>query len=257
MKKIIIGILVTMGCIGYFIYDARPDGLLHVYFLDVGQGDSILIRTPKGHNILIDGGPSNGVMSELKDVLPFFDTTLDYVLLTHPDRDHIEGLLSVLQRYPVKKVMVSGVYTKSGLLKSFLKIIQDKKIVYMLADQFSDIKFDDEVTLDILFPFISNIVYMEKANNYSLITKMIYGEHEILFTGDSEAPQENILLKANVDLAADILKVGHHGSKTSSQEKFLDAVQSEYAVISLQKGNSYGHPHASVINSLQKRHIKI
>ncbi|MBI2638327.1 MBL fold metallo-hydrolase, partial [Candidatus Peregrinibacteria bacterium] len=239
MKKIFIGILSIAFSSGLLFYNGQADGLLHVYFLDVGQGDAILIRTPAGKNILFDGGPQKKVIAELKNVLPFFANTIDAVFLTHPDRDHIEGLLSVLRKYHIGRVYFTGAAKKNYFWRTFLQIIKDKKIPAQLAYGEDDIRLDDGVIIDILFPFKPDFSLKEDINNTSLIAKIIYGENEILLTGDSEALEEERLLKARVNIDADVLKIAHHGSKTSTSPAFLDAVSPETSVISVGKGNSY------------------
>lgn len=252
MKKIILAALITLFSSGYFYLSSQPDGRLHVYFLNVGQGDAILIRTPGGQNILVDGGPKNNILYELKNTLPAWDSLLDYVILTHPDRDHIEGLISVLKRYPVKHVLATGTYKKDYFSRRFFELIREKNIPLTIAHASSDLQFEPEVFLDVIFPFLQVIEFSEKTNDSSLISKLIYGKNEILLTGDSEAATEQKLLAEGVALNADVLKVGHHGSKTSTSEDFLRAVNPAYAVISVGKDNSYHHPHPSVIKKLKQ-----
>lgn len=250
MKKILLGAIVTALTSGTLFFAAQPDGLLHVYFLNVGQGDSILIRTPSGKNILVDGGPGKKVLLELNEVLPFWGSTFDYVIPTHPDRDHIEGLIPVLKRYSVKNILTTGVYKNDYLSETFLRLIHEKNIPVTFTEANSDITFDDGVTIDILFPFSQNIGRETDTNSTSLVAEVIYGEHEILLTGDADASVEEKLIAARAPIKTDVLKVAHHGSKTSSTEKFLRTVNPEFAVISVGKGNSYHHPHPSVLKRL-------
>lgn len=257
MKKILVGILSVAFSSGLLFYNGQPDGLLHVYFLNVGQGDAIFVRTPAGKNILFDGGPQKKVIAELKDVLPFFENTIDEVFLTHPDRDHIEGLLSVLRQYRVKQIRFTGAPKKNYFWRTFLQIIKTKKIPVQLADAAHDIRFDDGVAIDILFPFKPDFSLRENTNDVSLVAKIIYGENEILLTGDSEAPEEEKLLKARADVDADVLKVAHHGSKTSTSASFLNAVSPNESVISVGRGNPYRHPHPSVVKRLETYGAKV
>lgn len=250
MKKILLGAIVTALTSGTLFFTAQPDGLLHVYFLNVGQGDSILIRTPSGKNILVDGGPEKKVLLELNKVLPFWNSTFDYIVPTHPDRDHIEGLIPVLKRYSVKNILTTGVYKNDYLSETFLRLIHEKNIPVTFTEANSDITFDDGVTIDILFPFSQNIGRETDTNSTSLVAEVIYGEHEILLTGDADASVEEKLIAARAPIKTDVLKVAHHGSKTSTGEAFLRAVNPEFAVISVGKGNSYHHPHPSVLKRL-------
>lgn len=229
---------------------------MHVYFLNIGQGDATLIRTPGGENILIDGGPDRSILTELKDTLPFFDNSIDYMLLTHPDGDHISGLIYVLGRYKVKNVVFTGGY-KGKLSEAFLKKIRDKNIPVIIADENSDINLEDGVIIDVLAPSRQSIGRLVDTNNSSLIVKIIYAGKKFLITGDAEADTEEKLLRANVDLDSDVLKAGHHGSKTSSTEDFLKAVSPDYAVISVGKDNPYHHPHPSALKRLAGTNAKI
>lgn len=242
--------MIASFSVGAFFFGTRPDLLLHVYFLDVGQGDAILIRTPQGKNILVDGGPRSNVMSELTEVLPFFDRSLDYVVLTHPDRDHIEGLLSVLRRHKVSKVLITGAHKSDFLSRGFFKIISEKKIPFDIVDAHDDFFAESGVFIDVLYPFAASFKAEKVTNNLSLMIKVIYGKNEILLTGDAEESEESALVSSRTDLHADVLKVAHHGSKTSSTEKFLKRVAPAYAVISVAAENSYGHPNEGVLQRL-------
>lgn len=251
MKKYFIG-AVGAALIGFGLYlYALPDGFLHVYFLDVGQGDAILIRTPSGKNILVDTGPGNAVLGELAATLPFWDKTLDYVFLTHPDRDHVEGFFSILPRYPIGHIFITGAHKKDKISKRIFQNIRDEKIPLIIGDESADLLLDDGVTIDLLYPFFQQLRQKEQTNNNALVFMLTFGEHEILFTGDIEKETEETLVATGVNLNADILKIPHHGSKTSSTSPFLNTVTPEISVISVGKGNSYGHPHSSVMERLQ------
>lgn len=250
MKKLLAGIFLILSSSGFLFFKAQPDGLLHVYFLNVGQGDSALIRTPGGKNILIDGGPDNKVLSELGEVLPLWGNAIDYAILSHPDQDHIEGLVNVLKNYPVKHVIFAGGYKGDYYFDTFLKIIIAKNIQPIIADENSDVTLDDGVKIDVLFPFSAQLGQKIALKNFSVIVKIIYGENEILFPGDAEADEEKILLDAGVNLDADILKIGHHGSKTSTSDPFLQAVSPNYGIISVGQGNKFHHPHSSTLKKL-------
>lgn len=255
MKKITIGISSIVTTIVLLI-SGQPDGLLHFYALDVGQGDALFFRTPSGKTILVDGGPGNAVLKELDGVLPFFNRTINYVVLTHTDRDHIEGLIYVLQRYPVEHVYVTGYYKAGGLVRAFMREVEERHIPITLADAQSDIVLADGTTIDIIFPFKRNLEVQPTVNNTSLIAKVIYGAHSILLTGDSEAPEEDALLAHGDDLSAEILKVGHHGSKTSTTSDFLAKVHPRYGVISVGRNNSYHHPHPSTLKKLEEEEVQ-
>lgn len=251
------GLIITLISSGFFFIANRPDNMLHVFFLNVGQGDATLIRTPSGKNILVDSGPDRAILTELKESLPFFNNQLDYVFLTHFDKDHSEGFIHVLKKYSAKQVFITGIFKNDYLSRAFFKLVREKNIQLILADEKSDIILEDGIGIDILFPFKQDIKLVDQTDNYSLVAKIIYGKNEIIFTGDAENKIEEKLLKNGVNLDADILKVGHHGSKTSTSEDFLEAVTPQYAIISVGKNNPYRHPHESVLKKLQNYNAKI
>lgn len=231
---------------------------LEVDFLDVGQGDSILIKTPYEQNILIDGGPDNSVLSELGRNLAFFDKELDLVILTHPHDDHVAGLVEILRRYQVKKVLITGVLHTAPDYLAFLNEIKRQGIETELADSPKDIALGDDLVLKILYP-LSDLSgqKFENLNNTSIVAKLIYKNNTFLFTGDAEAEEEDELIKSGADLSAQVLKVGHHGSKTSTSQAFLDKVQPQYAVISVGQDNAFGHPDLRTLNTLEQNNVEI
>lgn len=257
MKKILLGIISVALSSGVLFYHGQPDGLLHVYFLNVGQGDAILIRTPSGKNIMVDSGPDQNVLPELKQVLPYFENRIDYAILTHTDRDHIQGFIAIFRRYQVGKVLFTGAYKPGALYRAFLKAMQKEHIPGVIVDASKDLVFDDGVKVDILFPFHPMVGPVAVTNNTCIIAKIIFGTNEILLTGDAEAPEEEELLKARVDLDSDVLKIAHHGSKTSTTPAFLNAVSPEYSVISVGKNNTYHHPHPSIMKRLKDYNTRI
>jgi len=231
---------------------------LEVDFLDVGQGDSILIKTPYEQNILIDGGPNNAVLAKLGQHLAFFDKNIDLVVLTHPHNDHVIGLIEVLRRYKVKKVLMTEVLDRSPPYLTFLAEIEKQKIEIEKADGPKDIVLGQDLDLKILYPFndISQKNF-EDLNDSSIVAKLIFKNKSFLFTGDAGLPVEQDLLNNKTDLASNVLKVGHHGSKYSTSQEFLGAVLPQYAVISVGKDNDFGHPHLRTINNLEQSQIQI
>lgn len=252
MRKIILGVFFCLCTLVYLYSGSKPDGFLHVYFLDVSQGDAILMRTPTGKNILVDAGPGNAVLEELKASLPYFNNKIDTAILTHADRDHIEGFLSVIDRFKINAVYVSGTFKKDFLSQKFLEKIHSKNISLFLTDSTSDIQFEDDLMMDFLLPLKKNLTISESVNSSSIVLKIIYGKTKILLTGDAEISAENQILKQNIDLKSEILKIGHHGAKTSSSENFLKAVMPKLSIIPVGKNNDYGHPHRETLDRLRK-----
>lgn len=244
--------------IGFAVNSQNDRQNLEVDFLDVGQGDAILIKTPFEQNILIDGGPSSKVLAELGANLAFFDKKIDLVVLTHPHSDHVAGLVEVLRRYQVKKVLLTGVTHTAPDYLAFLKEIEIQNIPVELAAGLRDINLGQDLTLKLLYP-LENLENqkVENLNSTSIVAKLFYKNNTFLLTGDADEPVEANMLAAKIDLRAQVLKVGHHGSKYSSSEPFLDAVNSQYAVISVGANNDFGHPHLRVLDNLQKRKIEI
>ncbi|MEK9159788.1 MAG: ComEC/Rec2 family competence protein [Patescibacteria group bacterium] len=218
-----------------------------LHMLDIGQGDAILLRTESGENILIDGGPGSAVLEELGEVLSPFDRRLDLVILTHPHEDHVAGLVPVLQRFDVGEVMLSAPDYGNEAYEAFMEEIGRRGIPYSFADDEHDFEFGD-LRLDVLFPFEPYTGdSMDNVNNASPVIRASWRDVSILFTGDAEMEVEEALLAAGVDMEADLLKAGHHGSKSSSTLEFLEAVGAEFMLISCAAGNDYGHPHSETL----------
>lgn len=252
-EKILLGLLAITIIVWIFVFiENAPNKFLKVNFLDVGQGDAIFIETLNKKQMLIDGGPGLGVLERLGKVMPFYDRYIDVVLLSHPEQDHISGLIEVLKRYDVGAVVMSGIVRDTEQYKEFMGLIDDKKIPVYIAQAGEVIDFGNNINFNILYPFESmEGKKLSDSNNYSVVGKLIYKNFSTLFTGDMEKSVENKLIKAKIDLTADILKIAHHGSKTSTSEEFLKAVNALMAVIEVGKDNSYGHPHPDVMNRLK------
>lgn len=229
---------------------------LEVYFLDVGQGDAIFIQAPGGSQILIDAGPNKHVLRELSKAMPFYDRTIDMVIESHPDSDHINGLVDVLRRYDVGYLMKSGIESDNAVFVEIEKIVTEKKVKKLLARRGTRVTLGNGAVLDILFPDRDPAGW--DTNEASIIAKLVYGNKSFLFTGDSPEKMEKYLVSFNSkSVDADVLKVGHHGSKTSSSEIFLGYVSPEYAVISAGKDNKYNHPHQEILDRLTRFGAKI
>ncbi len=234
------------------------DNSLKVYFLDVGQGDAILIRTPAGQNILIDGGPDNSILEQLNDFLPFWERTIDLMVLTHPHADHVTGLVAVLKHYQVKKAIYTGVVHTAPAYLAWLKELARQKIPLVLIDRRQTISLAQGGRLKILYPEHSLAGQTAaNLNNTSIVIKLEYKQVSFLFTGDIEAEAENELLASGQDLRAQVLKAPHHGSHTSSQLSFLKAVAPQFAVIEVGANNEFGQPSARVLRRCQKLGIKV
>lgn len=225
--------------------------------LDVGQGDAIFIESPSGFQILVDSGRDKKVLSELSHQMSFFDRSIDLVIMTNPDLDHIGGFVEVLEKYKVDKILEPGTYNDSEVYKKIEEIIKGKNISRYLARAGTRIPLGDGASLDILFP--DKDVSTWDNNDGSIVARLIYGNHSFILTGDASIKTEKYLLdKFNQEVFdADFLKVGHHGSRTSTSLEFLQAITPRYALISSGQGNKYGHPHDEILDRLSSLNIEI
>lgn len=228
------------------------DSPLKVLFFDVGQGDSILIYRGS-YQILIDGGPNGeAVLEKLGRSLPFWDRRIEVVIATHPDADHLSGLVDVLERYKVNLVIDSGMESDSQVYKKFEEVIREKGIRKELGREGEKIRIGEAV-LEIMSPkagFSGGKV--KDTNRESIVSRLTFGVNSFLFMADAPIEKENELLSKYPDLKARILKAGHHGSKYSSGEEFLGKVKPEEVILSVGKNNRYGHPALETLERLGK-----
>ena len=227
-----------------------PDGQLHLHFLDVGQGDSTLIVTPSGRQVLIDGGPDGDVVSQrLAEALPGGDRSLDVVLLTHLDSDHSHGLLAVLDRFAVGAVLTGPHTVESPVRPEWEQTLARKDISPVEVRAGHRIVLEDGVDLEVLNPMPGRL--FGDTNNDSVAVRLRYGNVSVLLTADMEDEAELRLVASSAEISSTVLKAGHHGSGTSSSQAFLDAVGPEVAVISAGLDNQYGHPAVDVLERLE------
>ena len=261
----ILGLLIFLNILAWLaVYDLNKPQLLEVNFFDVGQGDAIFIETSSRHQILIDGGPSPVILEKLGKEMPFWDRTIDLIILTHPEHDHLAGLIEVLKRYKVENILWTGVLRDTAEYKEWQRLIRDERekegAQIKIAQSGQLINFGNQSNryIEVLYPF-ENLEGQEfkNSNNTSIVAKLIFGENSFLFTGDAYKSVEKKLVDKKADLASDVLKVGHHGSKTSNSEAFIKHVSPEIAVISAGKDNPYHHPHQETLDTLEKYGIKI
>jgi len=240
------------------IVQPQTNKFLEVNFLDVGQGDAIYIKTPQDQDILIDGGPDNKVLESLGKVMPFWDRKIDVAILSHPHADHVAGLLEILKRYKVGKIYLTGILHTAPDYLAFLEEIKTQKIPVDNVKELTTLDFGSETKLQFVYPDRSLLnEKMDNLNNSSIVARLIYKNEKFLFTGDIESPIEKELLNKNREVTADVLKVGHHGSTTSSSEEFLKAVNPEFAVIEVGEDNQFGHPSLRTLSRLERLNIPI
>lgn len=227
---------------------------LIVSFLDVGQADCILIELPNEQNMIIDGGNRGDGPDVVKYIKDREIEKIDYVVATHPHEDHIGGLPDVISQFNIEKIYMPKKSANTKIFETLLNTINDKGKKIERAYGGMDIINDENLKVNILAPNSDNY---DETNEYSVVIKVVYGNTSYLFTGDAEQDSEKEMIDRGYNLKSDVLKVGHHGGRTSSTDAFLDKVKPRYAVISTEKGNSYGHPHKEVLNRLEDLGTKI
>lgn len=218
--------------------------------LDVGQGDALFIESPTGTQVMFDMGPPRKVHGSLSRLMSPFDRSIDAIVITNPDADHIGGFSDILKNYKVGKILEPGTLTDSKVYKNLKEEMKKKKIPSILARKGMRLDLGGGVFIDILFP--DRDVASWATNDGSIVARLTYGETSVMLTGDSTAKTEKIILSRNPESALDstILKVGHHGSRTSTTDSFVKAVSPIYALISSGKDNNYGHPHQDTLDTL-------
>ena len=255
---IILSLLLAFNILAWIVvFDLSKIQPLEVVFFNVGQGDSIFIETPKKQQILIDGGPGSVILEKLGKEMPFYDNTLDLIILTHPEKDHLTGLISVLKRYKVENILWTGIIRDTLEFKEWERKILEEKANIKIAHPLQKI-IASKTVLEILYPF-ENLAgrEFEDSNETSIVSRLVFGENSFLFTGDIRKSEEKALLEQRANLGSDVLKVSHHGSKTSNSKEFVEKVSPQIAVISVGKDNSYGHPTQEVLDILKSYGIKV
>lgn len=229
--------------------------------LDVGQGDALFVESPSGTQVMFDGGPVRKVLGPLSKVISTFDKTIDAIVITNPDADHIGGFTDILKNYKVGVVFSSGTLSDSKTYQNLETEIKRQNIPEILLKKGMKLNMGEGVVIDIIFP--DRDVSSWATNNGSVVARLSYGNTSIMLTGDAPIKTEQIILKNSLlknsldELKSTILKVGHHGSRNSSSLSFVQAVSPKYALISDGKDNKYGHPHQEVLDIFNQLGVKI
>lgn len=246
--KFILGAASILLILVFSVWRGLPDGKLHVTFLDVGQGDAIFLQTPSGKQVLIDGGPSDtALLSQLGRRMPFWDRSIDLVLLTHPESDHVTGLIAVLERYRVDAVIFREMALDSATYERWLEVVDAEGAAVYVGEAGLHLVLDGGLEMVLLHP---GSELEEDANNNSIVMRLTYGQVSLLLPGDVEAEVERELVTAGAVQKSTLLKVPHHGSCSSTTQAFLDAVDPELVVISVGADNRFGHPCDEVLERL-------
>lgn len=233
-------------------------GVLTFAALDVGQGDALYIESPTGVQVLVDSGPDDSVLRELSAVMPALDRSLDAVIATHPDADHIGGFAEVLERYEVGVYISPGIAKDTATAKRLEARVDEKEIPRIPARRGQSLDLGAGARLDILYPDRDvSALSSDKANEGGVVARLVYGESEALLMADVGAGVEWRLMQLDsAGLASDIVKVGHHGSRFSTGAAFVEAVSPDIAVLSVGK-NSYGHPTPQTLGVLESAGVEV
>jgi len=253
------GAVIAAGGLLLFIAAVEtPDETMRVAFLDVGQGDAVFIEAPNGRQMVIDGGPSRRVVRELGAVMPFWDRSIDLVLATHPDKDHMGGLIDVLAAYDVSAVLRGGTRTDTDIFDYWRRRIEPADVEERVVYAGQTVRLSPRVHFDVLFPPRAVNTREMEPNNGSVVGRLVYGDTAFLLSGDAPVAVEKYLARTyQGNLESEVLKVGHHGSDTSTSRPWLGWSDPQWAVISAGKDNRHGHPAPSVVERLKRFDIEI
>ncbi len=257
------GLVIILALVGIIIFlidrwQFISSNELRIDFLDVGQGDAIFITAPGGQQVLVDGGPGQSVLRELGKVMPFYDRSIDMVVLTHPDADHIGGLPEVVSRFSVGYIVAPEIESDNHIDDALWRVAKRKDVARALGVEGFVVIIDPVagVYLEVLGPR-KDVEYAD-INDHSVVMRLVYGSTSFLLMGDASKERERELVNRYAGtLATDVLKVGHHGSNTSTSDIFVSAVSPDWAVISAGSGNRYGHPHSEVISTLEAQGVDV
>jgi competence protein ComEC len=261
-KYFLIGstLLFLLGCIFLYQYIIYNDKKLHLVICDVGQGDAVFMRTPNGSDILIDGGPDDSVLACLGRHMPFWDKTIELVMLTHPHADHMTGLMDVLKRYRMLSFGYEKTESPTGAYRKLIDLLEQNRVKQIFLWQGDRFVLGEGIIFETLWPtkewFDQNSITetSSDANDFSMIELLTYNHFKALFTGDAQASAMK-----KIDLMAgkiDVLKVPHHGSQTGLDSQILDILNPKLAAISVGAKNKYGHPTPFILNLLKSKNIK-
>lgn len=245
---VVIALLLLCGYVWIEVSKAEQPQNLRIAFLDVGQGDAIFIESPTGTQILVDGGPDSSLLRELTGVMNPFDRHIDAIIVTNPDQDHFAGFIELLERYKVEKEFEPGTKKTTLTYKAFESALAKNNVQRFLAKRGMVFDLGSGAYLSVLYP--DRDVSGMNPNDGSIVMKLIYRKTSVLLMGDSTALVESRILSLGGNKQADILKLGHHGSKTSTSENWISAVSPSQAIVSASCDNSYGHPSKVVTDRL-------
>lgn len=224
---------------------------LIISYLSVGQGDAALIRAPGGRTILIDGGPDRNILSKVSEALPLFYRSIDLLIETHPDTDHVAGLPDVLKTYQVRGILKPCIGSDNPYDQALETLALEKSVTQICALSGQLINLGEGTNMEVLYAGSGKLRFKNKTNDASIVSRLSFGSNSFLFTGDTTIAVEKYLsYHFSAKLKSNVYKVSHHGSRESNDQKFLQLVDPDISIISVGAGNRYGHPHQEVLNSL-------
>lgn len=255
---ILVLLVITLFVVSQYLYTIRLTSNLKVSLLDIGQGDAMYIEAPNGRQMMVDGGPRGVLKNILPTVMPYGDTSIDVLVITNPDVDHFAGYIDIVKKFDIGIVIEPGTLSPSKTYAEFESLIKQKHIPKIIARKGMTIDLDQDrgVRYTVLFP--DQDVSNWKRNDGSLVGKLTYGTRSFMLTGDADFVTESVLFlhtKPEI-LQSDILKVGHHGSKTSTSNAFIEAVKPAIAIISAGENNRYGHPTTETLARLSTHQVE-
>lgn len=255
MPKNLLVLIIVIVFLGYYYFAVSRENYLQVHFLDVGQGDSVLLVTPDKEYILIDGGPSSGVIEQLGKTMPFWQNRLDYVVATHGDADHVTGLVDVLERYEVENFVYNGEQKNTLVYKRLMQLAKTNDANIIQATAESDFLVGCCLYIDMLWP-VNGYDENLGSNDSSVALVASYGEFDVYLAGDLSSQYELQMLSGQ-KYDIEIHKTSHHGSKTSSPPELFELINPEVSIISAAEDNRYGHPHNEVLTILNQERVRV
>lgn len=257
--QIFFSLLLVLAFLLWSALTKAPDSNLHLFILDVGQGDAIFIQSPTQYQVLIDGGPDRKILSELSEVMPLNDRSINLVILTHNHADHLTGLLNVLERYQIDEVWGSGALYDTKTYQNWFSLLEKKGLKLKSVWQGVVQDMGGDAKLTVVYPLEDKTGDFPKSQHEdTVVSKLSYQKFSALLTGDIEEKQEELILKNNSEiLKSDVLKIPHHGSSNGLLDDFLTKISPKLAIISVGGNNRYGHPGQLTLTKLEDRNIPI
>ncbi len=258
LKLFFLFVLALITATIWSVYFSQPDEKLNIYFFDVGQGDAELIQKANWQ-ILVDGGPDDIVIERISNVMPIDDRKIETIIITHPHADHITGLIEVINRYEIEKIILTKVDYESATYKSLLELI-DKKKIKTITPKIDDVEYlFDQGKITYLWPGEEVSRFENNLNNSSIVFRFDYGDFNCIFSGDAEIEGWTEIFKKQKNNLPDIdvIKIPHHGSRTGLNENMTNIMRPDIAIISLGLNNKYGFPHKEILDILAKNKTRV